>query len=46
MFPVKLHYILSQPNNAIGWTPDGIAIRILDQELLVKDYLPIYFNRK
>jgi hypothetical protein len=46
MFPFKLHYILSQNTEAITWTVDGTAIRILDKDLLVKDYLLIYFNRK
>ena len=45
MFPIKLHYILSQNNGVIGWTQDGTAIRVLDKDVLVKDYLPTYFNR-
>ena len=46
MFPVKLHYILANPNPAMAWTDDGTAIRVLAKDMLIKDYLPVYFNRK
>ena len=46
MFPVKLHFILSKDNPAIAWSSDGTAVRVLDKELLVKEYLNLYFDRK
>ena len=46
MFLFKLHYLLSQETSAIRWTFDGTAIRIIDKDVLLKDYLPLFFNRK
>ena len=45
-FPVKLHYIVSNPRfkEYIGWCPHGRAWRVLNQQAFERDVIPIFFR--
>ena len=45
-FPIKLHYILSSPKfqDCITWLPHGRAWKVLDQHVLEKRVIPLFFR--
>jgi hypothetical protein len=45
-FPVKLHYIVSNPRfkEYIDWCPHGRAWRVLNQQAFERDVIPIFFR--
>lgn len=47
-FPLKLYELLSDPEKQefIAWKEHGLAFEILQPKQLVKEILPVVFNRK
>lgn len=45
-FPIKLHYILSQPNyhDCISWLPHGRAWKVTNQKLFESKIIPRFFR--
>lgn len=45
-FPVKLHWILSNPEfeSIISWLPHGRSWRVLQPEVFTKNVIPMYFR--
>lgn len=45
-FPLKLHQILSNPDNetSITWQPHGRSWRLLEPEVFEKEIIPLYFR--
>jgi len=45
-FPVKLHWILSNPEfeSIISWLPHGRSWRVLQPEVFTKEVIPLYFR--
>mmetsp|Transcript_10716 Transcript_10716/g.20674 ORF Transcript_10716/g.20674 Transcript_10716/m.20674 type:complete len:725 (+) Transcript_10716:282-2456(+) len=47
-FPMKLHQILSsdEHSNAVVWLPHGRAWKVVNMDLLEKEFLPKFFNHR
>lgn len=50
-FPIKLYAMLELADNipefaqAVTWLPHGRAFRVLDQDMFMKDVVPVFFNQ-
>ena len=45
-FPLKLHAILSDPQNEkmITWLPNGYSWRVVDRLMFEREVIPLYFR--